>query len=220
VSDRTNPQAWNPYSYVLNNPLKYTDPSGNQEELTEAAQTLSQIPIPGLKWLALALFATACLVEAYNAQESFDFIDAPFHFIVDVWDTVTGWFQETFSSTTDPYYHASLGTTTPIYSDIPYPTEVYPVESDIISSGGTITFSKIGGVDSSEDRNWRDDRPLTRNDIDKLERSGYDVHELKGRTGGGRLDLFKDKNGNVYLKPKNGQGPGEDLGINLNIDAW
>jgi len=29
VPDWTNPQAWNPYSYCLNNPLKYTDPTGN-----------------------------------------------------------------------------------------------------------------------------------------------------------------------------------------------
>ena len=29
MPDLTNPQAWNPYSYVLNNPLKYVDPSGN-----------------------------------------------------------------------------------------------------------------------------------------------------------------------------------------------
>ena len=28
VSDFKNPQAFNRYSYVLNNPLKYTDPSG------------------------------------------------------------------------------------------------------------------------------------------------------------------------------------------------
>ena len=27
VPDWSNPQAWNPYSYVLNNPLKYTDPT-------------------------------------------------------------------------------------------------------------------------------------------------------------------------------------------------
>ncbi|MFC1986548.1 RHS repeat-associated core domain-containing protein, partial [Chloroflexota bacterium] len=32
VPDYTNPQALNRYSYVLNNPLKYTDPSGHQEE--------------------------------------------------------------------------------------------------------------------------------------------------------------------------------------------
>ncbi len=29
VQNRYNPQALNPYSYVLNNPLKYTDPTGN-----------------------------------------------------------------------------------------------------------------------------------------------------------------------------------------------
>jgi hypothetical protein len=29
VSDQSNPQAWDRYTYTLNNPLKYTDPSGH-----------------------------------------------------------------------------------------------------------------------------------------------------------------------------------------------
>lgn len=33
VQDFTNPQTLNRYSYVLNNPLKYTDPSGNYIEI-------------------------------------------------------------------------------------------------------------------------------------------------------------------------------------------
>jgi hypothetical protein len=32
-----NPQSLNRYSYVLNNPLKYTDPSGHEEECTNRA---------------------------------------------------------------------------------------------------------------------------------------------------------------------------------------
>jgi hypothetical protein len=34
--------------------------------------------------------------------------------------------------------------------------------------------------------------------------------------GGGPKDLYKDKKGNVYEKPKGGRGPGEPIGINLN----
>ena len=31
----------------------------------------------------------------------------------------------------------------------------------------------------------------------------------------GPKDLYKDKNGNVYEKPKGGKGPGEPIGLNL-----
>ncbi len=49
-----------------------------------------------------------------------------------------------------------------------------------------------------------------------LERGGVDAEELKGGVRTGRLDLFKDKQGNIYIKPKNGKGPGEKIGLNIN----
>jgi hypothetical protein len=45
VPDATNPQSLNRFSYVLGNPLKYTDPSGHQEQSFDEwyAQTTQQI---------------------------------------------------------------------------------------------------------------------------------------------------------------------------------
>ena len=42
-----------------------------------------------------------------------------------------------------------------------------------------------------------------------------DVHDLKGGKETGKSDLYKDKQGNIYVKPKGGSGPGEPTGLNI-----
>lgn len=65
------------------------------------------------------------------------------------------------------------------------------------------------------DRNPADDQRLSGGEVKKLDDAGHDVHELKGGKNASKQDLFKDKKGNVYVKPKSGKGPGEPTGINL-----
>lgn len=65
----------------------------------------------------------------------------------------------------------------------------------------------------TEDRNPAQDRRLTQGEIDRLKRAGIDVERLKDRTAG--LDLFKDRAGTIYIKPKTGSGPGEETGLNM-----
>jgi RHS repeat-associated protein len=74
--------------------------------------------------------------------------------------------------------------------------------------GGT---GKDGGPG---DRNPAQDKKLTPGDIKSLQEQGWD-HREKGNHGG-QTDLWKDKEGNVYQKPKDGKGPGEPIGYNLN----
>lgn len=66
-------------------------------------------------------------------------------------------------------------------------------------------------------RNPKQDKKLSPGEIKKLKDAGWD-HADKGVNGkgGGPKDLWKDKNGNVYEKPKSGSGPGEPIGVNLN----
>jgi hypothetical protein len=70
------------------------------------------------------------------------------------------------------------------------------------------------GKGSSDDRNPSQDKKLTPDDIKNLQKQGWG-HREKGNHGG-QTDLWKDKEGNVYQKPKNGTGPGEPIGYNLN----
>jgi hypothetical protein len=61
-----------------------------------------------------------------------------------------------------------------------------------------------------------EDKKLTPGEIKKLKGAGIDPEQLKGGRSTGRLDLFKDRKGNIIIKPKDGSGPGEPTGININ----
>ncbi|MBK7687972.1 MAG: hypothetical protein IPJ35_02990 [Elusimicrobia bacterium] len=93
-----------------------------------------------------------------------------------------------------------------------------PCDKTKINGSGR-NYSEGEGEDDEEDdpeRKPSEDRPLSNWEIEKLKEAGYDIHELKGGENASRRDLFKDRKGNVYIKPKGGRGTGEPLGINLN----
>ena len=74
--------------------------------------------------------------------------------------------------------------------------------------GNNTTNSDDAGYDPNPNRNLKDDRPLDKKEIKKLKEKGWD-HKDKGRNGGGKKDLWVDKEGNIYEKPKSGAGQGE-----------
>ena len=61
-----------------------------------------------------------------------------------------------------------------------------------------------------------EDKKLTPGEIKELKGKGIDPEDLKGGRATGKLDLFKDRKGNIVIKPKDGSGPGEPTGININ----
>jgi RHS repeat-associated protein len=81
--------------------------------------------------------------------------------------------------------------------------------------------------DTSENKTERDKeksreskenyRPLSKKDIKELQNRGYDIHELKEGMGRpSHADLYKDRNGNVYVMGKSGKGQAESTGVKLN----
>jgi len=67
----------------------------------------------------------------------------------------------------------------------------------------------------AEGRNPAQDKMLTRGEIERLKDAGHDPHEMKPHPAS-RYDLYKDKDGNIYVKPKGGSGAGEPTNININ----
>jgi RHS repeat-associated protein len=53
---------------------------------------------------------------------------------------------------------------------------------------------------------------LSKGEIDQLKEENVDPHDLKPNS---RYDLFKNKDGDIFVKPKRGNGPGEPTGINI-----
>jgi Bacterial toxin 33 len=65
------------------------------------------------------------------------------------------------------------------------------------------------------ERNPAQDKELNKGEIKRLKQGDVDIHELKGGKNASKRDLFKDKEGNIYIKPKGGRGRGEDTGLNV-----
>jgi len=57
---------------------------------------------------------------------------------------------------------------------------------------------------------------LSPGEISKLKNGGEDIHDLKGNKNASKRDLYKNKNGDILVKPKGGKGPGESTGLNIN----
>ena len=71
----------------------------------------------------------------------------------------------------------------------------------------------MAGSDLPQEQQYR---RLSRGEIKRLQNSGIDPHDLKPKKHGSRYDLFKDKDGNVYVMNKDGSGAPEGTGININ----
>ena len=56
---------------------------------------------------------------------------------------------------------------------------------------------------------------LSKAEIKELQKSGFDVHEEKGEGNVSQSDLYKDPDGNVWVKMKGGRGEAEFTGWNL-----
>ncbi|WP_293348665.1 MULTISPECIES: polymorphic toxin type 33 domain-containing protein [unclassified Microcoleus] len=49
-----------------------------------------------------------------------------------------------------------------------------------------------------------------------FKKGGEDIHLLKGKRHASKRDIYKDTEGNIYVKPKGGIGTGELTDLNIN----
>lgn len=77
-------------------------------------------------------------------------------------------------------------------------------------------MTETGLENTEEERNWKQDKLLTKQEIEKLKIGGVDIHEIKNEENASKKDLYKDRDGNIYVKPKGGMSPGEPTNLNIN----
>lgn len=57
-------------------------------------------------------------------------------------------------------------------------------------------------------------KKLSPGEVEKLAKGGAHPHDIKPKPNS-RYDLYKDRNGNIEIRPKGGKGPGEPTGLNI-----
>ena len=192
IQDAYSPQTLNRYSYVLNNPLKYTDPTGH-------ITTSSVNPSPLSVFLWLTLYSTS--PQGQLATKT-------------IVKTVL---QHNINTAYNTYVHpitqvigAYNATKTAIAQAKPV---IQPQSKTQPSTQLVPQIPQMGNTNL--ERNWKQDKRLNKGEIERLKRGGENIEKLKDERSD--LDLFKDpKTGEIRIKPKAGDGPGEKSGLNIN----
>ncbi|NIM13622.1 MAG: hypothetical protein GTO45_16010, partial [Candidatus Aminicenantes bacterium] len=83
------------------------------------------------------------------------------------------------------------------------------------NSEGASRDSESSVSGSNDVENPAQMKRLTEGEIKRLKKAGIDIHDLKGRKNARKRDLFKNKKGDIFVKPKSGKGPGDPTGLNI-----
>ncbi len=88
-----------------------------------------------------------------------------------------------------------------------------PPGTRLVTSNCAMSLSGCSGIVLSRRSTPQQDQKLTPGDIETLKKAGIDPEALKDHNGSN--DLFKKPNGDVVIKPRSGQGPGDETDVNL-----
>ncbi|MEM6455753.1 MAG: polymorphic toxin type 33 domain-containing protein [Acidobacteriota bacterium] len=179
------PQTWHRYSYAFNNPVTLVDPDGHAAEVA-LTQAAS----------AADLFAKARIIASATPP---GLLVTGAGFAGYAAGRAVGDIQIGSRTVDQHVTDAFISLMESESADASEPTIEDVASEDFVD----------------HDRNPAQDRKLSPGQIKKLKKAGFDVEFEKNGSRTGQLDLFADKHGNIYIKPKSGAGPGEPLNVNL-----
>ena len=222
VPNPGNPQSLNRYAYSANNPLRYSDPSGH--DWVDAVNFLLGF---ASQWASANTWMAPQAQEALSVQPNEPAPMTVGRHLGNVAAVVQGVTEVTVGASVDVGGVGLCLTGIGCLAGAP----ALVVGAAVAAHGVTVAVAGAamegqmlsdlmlqakGHPVGREGSSSTQFKKLTGHEIKLLEKNGYDVHELKGGKGASRYDLYKDKDGNIYQKPKNGAGPGEEWGVNIN----
>jgi RHS repeat-associated protein len=214
-ADAGDPQSWNGYSYVLNNPLNRVDPDGRG--------------------------GCAFYIQNYTWNDGWHPSDVTGFFCDETQQTVqtaTEAVRQWITAPRDPGCMAgamaagsgigmvaggavgALGLAGGPTVAVTEPAGLQLGMTVGATAGGVVGFAKCktgsggsgggGGADEDSSKQWK---KLSPQEIEKLKEAGYDPHDLKPNS---QYDLYKNQNGDISVFPKNNlNGPGDPTGIQI-----
>lgn len=206
-------QQLNRYVYVKNNPLKYTDPTGN---CATGLVVDTGACVVGGAAVSASLYAVGIVVTAYTIACLID-CDTTNENIGKVVDTTAAKIGEVEEKAKQVQQLVTLELSNQAQNVADVTKKGVAGILGVVAAMGMRPDEKQNDDNNiSSKRNPKQDKRLTKGEVDSLEKKGYDIHKIKKEYGtNSHYDLFKDSKGEIYLKPKNGAGPGESININL-----
>jgi hypothetical protein len=90
------------------------------------------------------------------------------------------------------------------------------IASQVAAPTAGISSEVLKSVKGDDTENPRQMKKPGKGEIKKLKEGGVDIHKLKGKKKPAGRDLYKNKKGDIFVKPKSGKGPGDPTGLNIN----
>jgi RHS repeat-associated protein len=222
VPDYTNPQSLNRYAYCLNNPLKYIDPTGhswwsNLVNIIKVVITAVVDTITGGDSSGSSSSSSSSSSGSGSSGGSSGGDGTAGGTGTETSVTILGGLAVSGADDTPIGWIASAGVC--VYLGYQYHDKIGEVVSGIVdkvSSWCNNLWSSSSDDGTTVDKSGAQDKRLTSGEIKRLQQGGENIEEIKGAKGAGQRDLFKDKDGNIVVKPADGSGPGEYTGLNIN----
>jgi RHS repeat-associated protein len=221
-SDAENPQSWNLYAYVGNNPLGLVDPDGHMGHCPNGVDESGTACKPHPVDIAVLEIMARVLIRQWEMEKRVKQVVRP----------VMEWASQprdmgclAAATASGSAAGASVGMLG--LAGGPTVAITAPTGFAVGGAGGWVAgmiacSSNSGASGSGTSSGGGQDRKLSPSEIRKLERTtGESAHQIKTEALGtnkkiAQYDLYKDSQGNVFVKGKGGVGEAIPTGLKIN----